>query len=220
MIGQKDPLIGTLPAKQDARSPALTGQDSSITGASGAGGIGQMPATPQGSALAPAPSPGGNAQVGGAPLSSNEASIRQDGAGADLDLVKDRGTPQEYWTKNMKTLGSAKALEFMGSAANAASGKTGQQADMDSEEVRRAGVQANEAFGVGNTREQQDATVEKLVYEPMTAQVKEEINVGVIDEDEGVMRMAMTMAQVQGADNEDELADILALARKRISGEK
>jgi hypothetical protein len=216
MIGQKDPLIGALPPKKDARSPALTGQDSTVTGAGGAGGIGQMPTSE--SALAPAPSPGGNAQVGGAPLSSNEAQIRQGGAGADLDLLKDRGTASEYWAGNLKTLGSAKALDLMASAANAASGRTGQQASMDPEEVRRAGVQANEAFGVGNTREQQDNAVEGLVYAPMTAQVREEVGSGVLDEDEGVLRIAQTMAQVQGPKSEDELAEIVVEARKRVTG--
>lgn len=216
MIGQKDPLIGTLPPKKDARSPALTGQDSSITGVGGAGGIGQMPTSE--SALAPAPPPGGNAQVGGAPLSSNEAQIRQGGAGADLDLLTDRGTSEEYWAGTLKTLGSAKALDFMASAADAASGKTGQQANMDPEEVRRSGVQANEAFGVGNTREQQDSAVENIVYQPMTAQVRAEVETGVLSEDDGVMRVAQTIAQVQGPTNEDELAEIVVEARKRVTG--
>ena len=216
----KDPLIGTLPAAPNQTgSPALAGQPQSITGA--------PPTTPvpqsqgQGPALAPA-SPGSGSANSGAPL-SNAAPDQQAGAGANpknkMDLVQDRGTPTEYWSKNIKELGSMKSLDMIGKAANAASHKTGSQAKMDPEEVRRIGVKMNEALGIGNTREEQDRAVEGIVYKPMQQQLRDEVSTGVTDEDTATMRMAMTMAQVQGAESEDDLAKILAKARKRIAGD-
>jgi hypothetical protein len=213
-----DPLVGSLPQSKDERSPALTGQPASVTGQPGVGVGGQMPST-QGSAMAPASPPVGTAEVGGAPLSSDGANERQGGAGAtsDLDLVKDRGTPREYWNKNIKTLGSKEALSLLSDAAYGSSGKTGQFAEMDPEEVRRAGTRMNEAMGLA-TRQQQDQAIEEMVFTPMQDNIKYEVSKGVLDVDEGVMRMAMTMAQVQGAEDEDELAAILADARARIGG--
>lgn len=205
-----------LPQTRDPRSPALTGQPESITGQGGMGAAltGNMPQT---QSMAPASPPVGTAEVGGAPLSSNGANKQQGGAGANLDLVKDRGTPEEYWKKNISKLGSKEALRFMGDAANGASMKTGQFAEMDPEEVRRMGTRMNEAMGIGDP-EQQDKIVESMIFKPMQDSIQYEVQKGIIDEDEGVMRMAMSMAQVQGAKDEDELADILAEARARIGG--
>lgn len=213
----KDPLMGALPQQTDPRSPALTGQPETITGQPPALES-QMPRT-QSSALASPPV--GNAEVGGAPLSSNGANERQGGAGADpmsnLDLVKDRGTPEEYWNKNISTLGSKDSLRLLGDAAMGSSGRTGKLANEDPEEVRRMGTRMNEAMGI-NDPESQDAVVESMVYTPMQKNIIYEVQKGVMEEDEGVMRMAMAIANVRGAENEDELADILAEARFRISG--
>ena len=213
VIGREDPLIGTLPQNNMSGSPALAGQPPAIAGQ----GSTPMVPTPEmqgGPALAPASPESGSADIG-APLPS-DAPEQQAGAGANLDLVKDRGTPSEYWATNIKTLGSAKTMDLMASAANAASGKTGKQATMDPEEVRRAGVQANEVFGVGNTKEQQDTTVEKLIYKPMTLQIQNEVATGITDEDEGVFRIAQTMAQVQGVESDEEAAQLLVNARGRM----
>ena len=217
MPSMKDPIVGAFPEQTDPRSPALTGQPSSVTGQQGMGAAlsGNMPQGQQ-SAMAPASPPVGTAEVGGAPLSSNEANARQGGAGANLDLVKNRGTPKEYWKKNISNLGSKKALGLLGDAANGSSFKTGKFAREDPEELRRMGVRMNEAMGI-NDPESQDKAVEGLIFSPMQEQIQYEVSKGVMTEDEGVMRMAMTMAQVQGAADEDELAEILADARARIA---
>ena len=205
-----------LPPTTDPRSPALSGMPESVTGRGGIGAAltGNMP---QAQSMAPASPPVGTAEVGGAPLSSNGANKQQGGAGANLDLVKDRGTPEDYWKGNIKKLGSKMSLSLLGDAANGSSAKTGKFAEMDREEVRRMGTRMNEAMGIG-TPEQQDAVVESMIFTPMQDSIRYEVEKGVIDEDEGVMRMAMSMAQVQGADDEDELAAILAEARARIGG--
>jgi len=171
--------------------------------------------------LAPASPGSGSANIG-APL-SNAAPDQQAGAGANsqnkMDLVQDRGTPTEYWSKNIKELGSMKSLDMIGRAANAASHRTGSQKDMDPEEVRRIGVKMNEALGIGNTRKEQDKAVEGIVYQPMMKQLRDEVKTGIADEDTATMRMAMTIAQVQGAETEDDLAKILLQARARIAGD-
>lgn len=215
MIGKQDPLIGTLPQKNETGSPALAGQPPTITGASGAA-VPTPQVRPGSSALASA-SPGSGSASIGAPL-SNEAPNQKAGAGADLDLVQNRGTPAEYWQKNIGELGSRKTLQLHADAVKAASGKTAPQSEMDPEEVRRMGVKMNEAFGVGNTREAQDNAVDQLVYKPMANQIKNEVQTGTIDEDTGVMRMAMTMANTQGADTEEELEAIVETARETVAG--
>lgn len=225
MIGDQDKLVGTLPQENRTGSPALAGQPPAITGDTAP----PLP-TPQsggapggGPALASASPASGSANIG-APL-SNEAPDQQAGAGAisaknDLDLVQDRGTPEEYWKKNISELGSRTALEMLGDAANAASHKTGKMANMDHEQLRRDGVKANEVFGVGNTRESQDRAVEGMVYQPMLVQLRSEVETGVTDEDEAVIRMAKTMAQVQGIEDDDDAAAILATARQRVSSDE
>ena len=216
---REDELIGTLPMQNNTGSPALAGQPPSITGANPAiqptpdmsGAPGTAPA------LASAPPASGSADIG-APL-SNAAPDQQAGAGANLDLIEDRGNPKEYWAKNLNELGSAKALDLMGSAANAASGKTGQQAEMNPEEHRRAGVKANQAFGVGNTREEQDNAVESVIYAPVVSLVQEEVNTGVLGNEDGVVRVAQMIAQVEGIKDEDDLKDIISDARSRVAGQ-
>lgn len=215
VIGQQDPLIGSLPQNNTSGSPALAGQPATIAGA------GSTPAvpTPQmqgGPALAPAPPESGSADIG-APLPS-DAPEQQAGAGANLDLVQDRGKPMDYWNKNLQTLGSKESLKLIGDAATGSSGKTGQFAEMDPEEVRRQGAKVNKMLGI-DSAEAQDKAVEELVYAPMTNLIRNEVKQGVTTEDEGVMRMVMTMAQVEGPQNEDELADIVAMARAAIGGE-
>jgi hypothetical protein len=220
MMPTKDPMAGALPAQKDPRSPALTGQPESVTGQGGMGAAltGNIPKT---QSMAPASPPVGNAEVGGAPLSSNGANEQQGGAGAnpmaELDLVQDRGTPEEYWKKNIKNLGSKDSLRLLGDAAMGSSSRTGKLAQEDPEEVRRMGTRMNEAMGLGDP-EQQDAIVESMIFKPMQDSIQYEVQKGVIDEDEGVMRMAMAMANVQGAADEDELASILGEARARIKG--
>jgi hypothetical protein len=212
MNPKQDQLAGSLPVQSNTTSPALTGQPQSVTGGVGTG---QIPPQKGGAALAPA-SPQGSADVG-APL-SNGAPSQRAGAGADLDLVKDRGKPAEYWETNLKETGSAKAMNLMATAASNASGKTGQQADMNPEEVRLAGVKMNDVMGVTNDPAQQDKVVEELIYAPMEKQIKAEVDTGVIPADEGQLRMAKTYAQVEGIENEEELNEIVLRVRQRTSG--
>ena len=220
MNPKQNPMAGALPVQSNTASPALTGQPQSVTGGVGTGQIppqagGQMSPQAGGAALAPA-SPQGSADVG-APL-SNGAPSQKAGAGADLDLVKDRGKPTEYWNNNISKLGSKKSLQLLGDAAKGSSGKTGKLAEQDPEEVRRMGAKMNDGFGIGD-RESQDKAVEGIVFEPMSKIIKDEVSKGVMTEDEGVMRLFMTMAQVRGVENDEELVDLLAEARSRI-GEK
>ena len=228
VMKKEDPLVGALPKStaNTTGSPALAGQPASITGATGT--MPEMPRTSSaGPALAPAPAPGGTADVGGAPLSIDGASEQAAGAVGQtpppehvqsLDLVKDRGKPEEYWQENMNKLGSRSVMAMMGDAANAASGRTGEQANMDAETVRRDGVRVNEAMGMGNDPDVQDATIEQMVYKPMAQLLTQERDTGTISSDEADFRLATSMAQVEGPDTEDELKEIFVTATKRMSG--
>ena len=228
---EQDPLVGALPGAtaNTTGSPALAGQPPSITGARGA--MPEMPRTssagggmpPPGPALAPAPAPQGTADVGGAPLSIDGATEQAAGAGGqfdNFDLVKDRGTPDVYWQETLNKIGSQNALSMMGDAANAASHRTGEQAMMDPEVVRRDGVRVNEAMGMGNDPELQDNNIEGLVYSPMSQLLRQERDTGTIDSDEADFRMMTTMAQVEGPETEDELREIFVSATRRMSDEQ
>lgn len=207
---RQDPLIGTLPAApNNTGSPALAGQPPPITGQ---GPTTPVPRTQGAPALASASPPGGTAQVGGAPLSSNQPEIPQGGAGAisqqgagpDLDLVKDRGTPDEFWSNMLMEMGSKNALNTLGQAAYGSSFNTGQLADADPEEARRMGARVNASMSL-NTQEQQDALVNDMIYRPMLATMVAENRQGVTDIPTTVERTAEMITQVEGAETEDEL---------------
>ena len=219
MIGKQDELIKAMPTQTNTASPALTGAPPSVTGGVGTGTI--PPMQSGGPALASAPLPGGNAQVEGAPLSQDGANERQGGAGAnlDLDLVRDRGTPMEYWNSSMEKLGSKKAMQFMGRALNAASGKTGEFAKMDPEEVRRAGNQLNEAMGIKGKADQ-DELIEQAIVSPFANLTRKEINNGTISDEDGATRMMQMMMNVQGVESEADIEAIAGSVYDRLFGGK
>lgn len=207
----KDPLAGALPTQTNAASPALTGAPPSVTGGVGTGMIPPV----GGPALAPVPSPGGNAQVAGAPLSQDGANERQGGAGADLDMVKDRGTPEEFHKKNLEEMGSEKAttLAFDVMKGN----RSGESAGMSPEDVRRQGARMNKAIGM-ETEAQQDKVLNDMVFKPTLATMRAEIDNGVISTDVAGERGTQLIANTSGAETEDELKAIAAKVHNETTG--
>jgi len=209
--------MGALPETEDPRSPALPAQTPALAG--GAKTFPVPTTSAPGSALS-APSPGGSAKGASAPLSQAGQPESQGGAGnsqaKDPDLIRDRGTPEEYWAGNVKELGSAKSAELMAQAIEG-SARTGKMGEVSEEDYRRSGVRTNEALNIG-TEEQQNEAIEGLVYKPYVTQTKAEIDKGIIEQEDGVVRVAQTMANVEGADNEDELREIVVTAKRRATG--
>jgi hypothetical protein len=200
----KDPLAGALPEQTNTASQPLTGLPSSMTGGVGTGMIPPQQSSGQ-SALAPVPSPGGNASVEGAPLSQNGANEPQGGAGANLNLVEPRDKPMPYWEGMMKKTGSKKDMELMSDSLNGSSGQTGKFAEGDPEDIRRAGSNLNQSMGINTAKD--EATVrEDLIVKPMVNAIVGEVDQQVIDLDEGGARIVGTIINSSEAGTIDEAA--------------
>jgi len=207
----KDPLVGALPEQTNTASPALTGVPSSMTGGAGTNMIPPQSGQP-GSALAPPP--GNSTQVGGAPLSSDNADTRQGGAGVDLDLVKDRGTPEEFHQNNVNEIGSAKAVDLANqtltqldtsSGSEGFFGKMfgGQEAGVSAEEARRQGTRINKALGM-DTEERARQIVNDSVFKPMIKTMRVELKDGVSDSETLMDRGAKVMANAGPTDQDQK----------------
>jgi hypothetical protein len=125
----------------------------------------------------------------------------------------------DYWSGNMKQLGSKQTLQLMGDAINGSSGKTGQFAEMDPEEVRRAGNRMNEALGMGD-EETQKKVVEDAVFTPFTNLTRSEISNGTITAEDGAYRMMQMMMNVNGAETEEDIDAMLDDVYTRLFGGK
>ena len=209
----RDPLKGALPVSPNTASPALTGAPPSITGGVGDSMI--PPMNSGGPALAPAPSPGG-AQVAGEPLSSSTANEPQGGVGADFDLVKDRGTPEEFHMKNVQEAGSDKATKL---AFDIIGGRNNNRIGVLDEEIRRQGARMNAALGM-ETPEKAKAVVNDMVFKPMLATMKAEVKSEVITEGEAVDRYTKIKVGTEGAQDIDTLKKVSAEAHNDVTGEK
>jgi hypothetical protein len=202
----KDPLVGALPEQTNMASQPLTGLPSSMTGGVGTGMIPPQSGQP---GLAPAPSPN-STQVGGAPLSGNDADTRQAGAGADFDLVKDRGKPDEFHANNLLEAGSEKATQL---ATDIAGGnRTGD--GMNQEDINREGTRANVAMGM-DTQAKADAVVTQVVLDPLAKTIKAEIASDDIDPETGLTRQSQTQLQVSGAESSKDVETQVDAAAKR-----
>lgn len=204
----KDPLVGALPKPRNTASPALTGEDETITGGVGTGMI-----PPQKSGLAPVPSPVTSTQVGGIPLSSDNVDTRQGGAGADLDLVKNRDVPDK-WVRNMSMeQGSEKHSQIVQDIAS--SNRSGGDSGMSQEDINRQGTRANNALGM-DTPEKAKEIVDGVVIDPLADTVKSEVESEVITPEVGLERMSQTMLQVGGAETEKDVGKVVDEAAGKI----
>ena len=192
----KDPLAGALPEQTNMASQPLTGLPSSMTGGVGTGMIPPQTGQP---GLAPAPPPN-STQVGGAPLSGNDADTRQGGAGADFDYVKDRGKPDEFHANNLLEAGSEKATQLASDIAGG--GRVGE--GMNQEDINREGTRANKAMNM-DTPEKAAAVVKQVVTGPLADVIKSEIASEDITPDDGVARLTQTDLNINGAESVDDV---------------
>lgn len=211
MLIKDDPLKGALPpAPNTTGSPALAGQPPSITGAQPNLPVPDMQG--QGSALAPASPGSGSANIG-APL-SNAAPEQQAGAGANLDLVKDRGTPDEFHAKNLAEVGSERATSLAFEIIGGRNNSMG----VAPEDIRRQGARANASLGM-ETPEKAQQIVNEVVFKPTLATMRAEVDQEVISADDAGIRGTQLIANVNGAETEDDLKEIAMEVHNETTGE-